>query len=477
MNLKTFFSSLFIISATCSAQISDKIAKGYHNPLIDHTFTADPTAIEYEGRLYVYGTNDQEQYFNAEKNSYEKIKTLAMISTDDMVNWTYHGTIPVGEIAPWIINSWAPSIASRIEEDGKTHFYLYFSNSGFGTGVLTSTSPIGPWSSPLSKSIVDADTPGLGDCKVPFDPGVMIDADGVGWLSFGAGKGRIARLGRDMLSFDSPFINPGPQHHFEANELNYLGNKYVYTYNIDWEDHSDWKLSDEIPPRCCMAYMTTTTPLDSASWKYENNYMNNPGECEGTGWQYANNHTHLHKYEGKWYLFYHNMMLADSRKIEGGFRSMCVDEIEVDEENAHISFCKAGNKGVSQIRTVNPFVRQQAETTSGTEGINFIQGSTLGDMIAKAATPFVKNGEARQSIIAIEGVDFGRKAKRILAMLKGKGTLTIHLDSVDASPVAVINSQSDQWKELKTKINISDIHTLYFKLSPGLEFNYWQAKR
>ena len=93
-----------------------------------------------------------------------------MMSTDDMVNWTYHGNIPVGKIAPWIMNSWAPSIVKRVEDDGKTHFYLYFSNSGFGTGVITATSPVGPWTSPLDKSLVDANTEGLGDCRVPFDP-------------------------------------------------------------------------------------------------------------------------------------------------------------------------------------------------------------------------------------------------------------------------------------------------------------------
>lgn len=61
-----------------------------------------------------------------------------MLSTDDMVNWTYHGLIDVKALSPWGIASWAPSIVSRIESDGKTHFYLYYSNSGAGVGVLTS---------------------------------------------------------------------------------------------------------------------------------------------------------------------------------------------------------------------------------------------------------------------------------------------------------------------------------------------------
>lgn len=45
-----------------------KLGLGSHNPLIDFQFTADPTAVEYEGRLYVYGTNDQQQFEQAERN-------------------------------------------------------------------------------------------------------------------------------------------------------------------------------------------------------------------------------------------------------------------------------------------------------------------------------------------------------------------------------------------------------------------------
>ena len=76
------------------------------------------------------------------KNSYEHIKSIVMLSTEDMVNWEYHGIIDTAKTAPWIYNSWAPSIASRVEEDGLTHFYLYFSNNGNGVGIITSTDPV-----------------------------------------------------------------------------------------------------------------------------------------------------------------------------------------------------------------------------------------------------------------------------------------------------------------------------------------------
>ena len=281
-----------------------KLEKTLANPLVDFNFTADPTAVEYEGRLYVYATNDQQQCDEKgpdSDNTYERIKTLAMMSTEDMVNWTWHGIINVEELAPWIYNSWAPSVTSRIEEDGLTHFYLYFSNSGNGCGVLTATSPVGPWSSPLEKSLVDRQTPGAEDCPHPFDPGVVIDDEGAGWLAFGGGGvGKIVQLGKDMTSLASRAAHIPTSYLFEASELNYINDTYVYTYNIDWQDHTDWDKDVPAPTHCCMSYMTTKTPLVTESWVYRDNYFNNPGE---NGFDYSNNHTHLHKYKGKWYLF------------------------------------------------------------------------------------------------------------------------------------------------------------------------------
>lgn len=67
-------------------EVSPKLAQGHGNPLLDFTFTADPTAVEYDGRLYVYATNDQQQYEAVGRdgrNTYEKIKSIAMMSTDD----------------------------------------------------------------------------------------------------------------------------------------------------------------------------------------------------------------------------------------------------------------------------------------------------------------------------------------------------------------------------------------------------------
>lgn len=355
----------------------------YNNPISSDFFCADPTSVEYNGRLYVFGTNDHEQFEIAGAdvdNTYEKIKSFVVFSTDDMVNWTYHGEINVGEIAPWITNSWAPSIVSRVEDDGKTHFYLYFSNNGLGVGVIHATDPLGPWDDPLGKPLISSNTPGLKDCPNPFDPGVVIDENGDGWLSFGGGKAssgtdfmpgsaRIVKLGDDMLSFASDFSEIPAPYFFEASELNVINDTYVYTYCSDWSDHSEqWPYDCPAPAGCGMVYMTTKTPLDPSSWEMKGECFVNPGI---SGFDYSNNHTHMEKFNGNWYMFYHTLSLKQGMGITGSYRSLGVDLINVDEENVTIEKTGGTKKGVKSVSPVDPFTVNSAAELNNTADIRY----------------------------------------------------------------------------------------------------------
>lgn len=353
----------------------------YNNPVSSDFFCADPTSVEYNGRLYLFGTNDHEQFEAAGPdvdNTYEKIKSFVILSTDDMVNWIYHGEINVGEIAPWITNSWAPSITSRVEADGKTHFYLYFSNNGLGVGVIHATDPLGPWDDPLGKPLISTSTPGLKDCPNPFDPGVVIDENGDGWLSFGGGKAsggtdfmpgssRIVKLGEDMVSFASDFAEIPAPYFFEASELNYINGTYVYTYCSDWSDHSEqWPYDCDAPAGCGMVYMTTKTPLDSSSWEMKGECFVNPGV---SGFDYSNNHTHMEKFKGNWYMFYHTLSLKRGMGITGSYRSLGVDMINVDEETVTIEKTGGTKKGVKSVSHVDPFTVNYAAELNNTADI------------------------------------------------------------------------------------------------------------
>lgn len=471
--------SMYSTADAQSLAETTKLATGNHNPILDFLFTADPTAVEYEGRLYVYGTNDHQQFDSVGvngKNSYEKIKSLAMMSTDDMVNWTYHGLIPTGELAPWIIASWAPSVDKRVEADGKTHFYLYFSNSGYGVGVLTATSPVGPWTSPLNKSLVDAHTPGLGDCTVPFDPGVVVVNDTLAYIAFGAGgHSRIAKLGKDMTSIDSQMMTLPTAFLFEANELNYIDSTFVYTYNMDWSKHQPWNFHGEAPTNCCMTYMTSKTPLVTDSWRYEHDYCDNPGLYDGM--DYGNNHTHLHKYMGRWYLFNHSQDIMRQHGTTGGFRCMTVDEIEVIEHPLDIKKVNMTRKGVSQIKALDPYKRVEAETVCATNNAHFEPSGEQGNMVAMVGSQQVTKISPDMAVLKVSRVDFRQGSKRMNLMLSGKGTVEIHEGSHTGRLLGKASVNSRDWRSVACSVKAKGEQDLVFVLRGGdLRFDYWACE-
>jgi arabinoxylan arabinofuranohydrolase len=452
------------------ANVSPKLTSNNGNPLLDFMFTADPTAVEYNGRIYVYATNDHQQYEKVGKdgkNSYEHIRTLVMMSSDDMVNWTYHGLINTAKLAPWSQNSWAPSITSRLEADGKTHFYLYYSNSGGGSAVLTSTSPVGPWSDPLGKNIVDRSVPGV-DVDAPFDPGVLIDGQGTGWLTFGGGtpktkympdNARIVKLGADMISLASKIAKIPAPYFNEASDLNFINGTWVYSYCTDWGERPEWPYSNiDKPTACNISYMTSKKPLDPDSWKYRDNYFKNTGDIN-VG-PMTNNHTHIFKFKGTYYIAYHAMYLQDYFGTKGGFRNAGIEAIQVDEGNdVTIPMLNATFKGPAQLNPLNPFVFQQAETTAGTSGqIEFETVGNPGNMVAK--------GKADKQCLMVRGADFSKHIpSKFEARVKGKGKIDIYVNNLKGTPLVSLVCDGKEWttlsKKIERKIN-KGVGNIYF---------------
>ncbi len=447
------------------------------NPISGCVYCADPTALEYNGRLYVYGSNDHQQFIaNGKKgeNTYGEIKSIVVFSTADMVNWTFHGTIDTKKLcAGWVSNpwyqgygvSWAPSVTWRSNEDGTEEFFLYFCNSSHGVGVLTASSPIGPWKSPLNKLLIHYDTPGANKqgTNANFDPGVTIDDNGVGWLSFG-GLGpstimpeaaRIVKLKHSMTEVDGSAVKIHAPYHFEANELNVINGKYVYTYCTNWaqRNDADWNTYKEEngisvgkPDMCVMAYMVSDNPSDPDSWVYKGVYGPHPGM--GTN----NNHSHLQKFKGEYYHLYHGAPLMEKMRAAGVidnncgiFRSLCVNAATVNEETQTIERVTPDLKGVDAIENLNPYELQEAETMATCGGIEYEdftniskngRVSSLGNDASRNLQVRMKPGSWTQ----LRKVDFGTEgASSIMLRAKGKGTVEFRFGRKGAKASVTFN--------------------------------------
>lgn len=436
------------------------------NPLLTYNLCADPTAVEYNGRLYIYGTNDQQELETTgdrTKNTYGKITQLVCISTADMVNWTFHGTIDVKAQSPWIATSWAPSIVSRVEEDGLTHFYLYYTNTASGIGVLTSTSPTGPWTDPLGKALINGSTPGRGEQSNIIDPGVCIDDNGVGWLTFGGGdpnrsgstlmpgNARIVKLGKDMISLDGEMkVIPAP-FHFEANELNYINGKYVFSYSGGWScNATDWnsyagKNGYSCPGNCSILAMVTDDPM-SGNWTYKGEILKNPGTF---GYPWGNNHSHLQKFGNNYYMTYHTQYLEGELGLSGGYRGIAIDKATVSESSCTIS-ASMTNGGPAMITANCPLANQrnEAEMLANCSDIKMVKSTSRYREIVVAG---IDDGDWTM----VRGMKFPEDARSLTVRLKGKGTIKVYKNRKGGTPLAV--GEFDNSKLEDFTINLSEV--------------------
>ena len=520
MYKKLFITVAFIAcSISLAAQTLATEFKGTSNgnPISPFVFCADPTALEYNGRLYVYGTNDHQEFIaNGKKgdNTYGNIKSIVVFSTADMVNWTFHGTIDTKKIcngwvtSPWYQGygvSWAPSVTWRTNpETGEDEFFLYFCNSSHGVGVLKANSPIGPFKSPLNKLMIHYDSPGAfpTGSSANFDPGVVVDENGVGWISFGGlndnGKilpdnARIAKLKPSMTEIDGKAVRIPAPYHFEANELNFIGGKYVYTYCSHWSrNDADWNaykaekgISASIPGGGTMCYMVSDNPLDPNSWVFKGAY--GPGVA-------GNNHSHLQKFKGNYYHIYHDhgSVLLDKMKSVGAvdasagdYRSICVVKATVNESTATVNPVTLSIEGCDAIDTMNPYELQQVETMATGGGLEYedFTNITKNGRINALGNDASLNMQVKMDAgdwTLVKKVDFGTTgASKFMLRAKGTGTLEIRAGRKGAKPSVTVDFSSTDMEDHVVELDPTKFQgtkTLYFLITSATDayLDAWQ---
>jgi arabinoxylan arabinofuranohydrolase len=342
-----------------------------------------------------------------------------------------------------------------------------------------------------------------------FDPGAVIDENGVGWIAFGGGdpqstgsklwpgNSRIAKLKTTMTGLDGAAVNMPAPYLFEASELNIIGGRFVYTYNTSWGDRPNWNTYEKrngqaAPSACSMCYMVTDTPLDPESWEYRGEYVPNEGSFSGLGADYGNNHTHLHKFNDEYYLFYHGNVLEKTMKgknaMDGsasGYRSLCVNKLTVDESTQKLNKVSMSKTGVSAIKNLNPYDLQQAETTANSGGVMYedykniekdTKISALGNDASRNLQVAMKTG----AWTMVRNADFGEEgAQSFKFIAQGTGTLEIRLDQKTAEPAATIEFSSSSMEEHDTNIDpapFKGVHDVYFVFTAAdkVQFDAWQ---
>lgn len=461
------------------------------NPLMTQRFGADPYAMVYGDRVYFYMTADAFEYDGAAgklgENTYSRIRSINVISTSDMVNFTDHGSIRVAGkdgAAAWARNSWAPAVAWK-EIDGKPRFFLYFADAGGGIGVLVSDSPTGPFTDPLGEGLITRQTPNCADVLWLFDPAVLVDDDGKAYLYFGGGvpegraadpgTARVVQLGDDMISLAGDPVRIDAPYVFEDSGIHKVGGKYYYTYC------SNWQVDPEGTARygfvnAEIVSMESDSPMGPFTLK--ETILENPGRYFGL---YGNNHHCVFSFRDNWYITYHTRVLEQAMGVELGYRCTHVDEFTMGEDGT-IGKIPQTLQGRRQLSYVDPYTQNRAANFAVMGGIACVASD---DGAKQYGSGNMALGEIDTGdFVVVKGVDFGEEApvkwSASVRNPKGEeGVIRICADGPDGTVLGYlpVTDPAEEFTEYTVFLDraVTGVHDLCLVFSgEGYELESWQ---
>lgn len=427
------------------------------NPLVQDIYTADPAPIVHDGRVYLFTGHDNDGSTDFNMTDWR------LFSSADMANWQHHGTPMSLKTFSWASNrAWAGQVASR---NGKFYFYVPVRNGKTGRmsiGVGVSNNIAGPYSDALGRPLVENDE---------IDPTVFIDSDGQAYLYWGNPGLYYVKLNNDMLSYSGginkvslttagfgtrPNNAQRPTNFEEGPWLYKRGNLYYMIYAAN----------------CCSEDIRYSTgPSATGPWTYRGVVMQHEGKS-------FTNHPGIIDFEGKSYFFYHNGALPGG---SGYTRSVAVESFNYGS-NGLIPEIRMTQQGPTQLKPLDPLVRQEAETIAWSQGIKTETCSEGGFDVTS-----INNGD----YIKVKGVGFGSNGgpktfSARVASGSGGGKIELRLGSTTGNVIGTCTVTStggwQNWATVQCPVSgatgTNDLFLRFTGSGSGdlFNFNWWQFK-
>ena len=422
------------------------------NPIVQTVYTADPAPLVYNGRVYLYTGHDEDN------STYFTMKEWRVYSTTDMVNWTDHGSPMSLTTFSWAsANAWAGQVVNR---NGKFYWYVPVTNRSTGRmaiGVGVSNSPTGPFTDAIGRPLVENNE---------IDPTVFIDDNGQAYLYWGNPNLWYVRLNTDMISYSGsvtqiPLTTAG------------FGTRTGNTSRPTLYEEGPWVYKrngvyyNVFAAKCCSEFIGySTAPGPTGPWTYRGTVMPTQGSS-------FTNHPGIIDYAGNSYFFYHNGALPGG----GGYtRSVAVEKFTYNADGS-IPTINMTTGGAPQVGTLNPYVRQEAETIAWETGVETEPSSEGGMNVG-----WIDNGDS----IKVKGVAFGGGATSFTARVASAtsgGRIEVRLDGVNgplAGTCTVGGTGGWQtWTTVTCPVSgATGTRDLYLKFTGGsgslFNVNWWQ---
>ena len=437
------------------------------NPIISNMFTPDPAPFVYGDKVYLFVDHDEEN------STYFHMKDWMLYSTDDMVNWTYLGTMITTETFAWAKHGDRAWASQGVERNGKWYWYVCCNTASGGDAlaVAVADDPQGPWTDAIGKPLAE----GFGF----IDPTVFIDDDGKAYLFWGNKGLWYGELNDDMVSFKNGYQEVPGYHDPECfGELQMKenwangGKKELMTQYEEgpWliKRNGTYILSypaGGVPEH--MAY--STAPTINGPWTYRGKIMD-----------LADNSFTIHggniTFQGRDFMFYHNGALPGG----GGFcRSACVEEFKWNDDGSFPLIPQTKEGIVTPVKNLDPYKRVEAETQSQCSGLkvdrnpgkdHFVTNIDDGDWIRVRSVDFKDCGQ--KAVVVVVGEQ------------KGKGTIEFYTDNMEGEPFCKVPVNRDNagfpTAAFTYLINtdVQGVHDVYIvfrcETPEPFTFNWWQ---
>ena len=305
--MQKLYSTLLImfISICVFAQKADTTFTIKGNPIITYKYTADPSAMVYKDKLYLFTGHDERP---APKDGYEMYEWLCF-STTDMLHWTEHPSpLNVKEFAWAKGDAWASQV---IERNGKFYWYAaveHATTPGKAIAVAVADKPEGPYKDALGKALITNDMTKATSIRWDdIDPTVMIDDDGQAYLFWGNTQCYYAKLKANMIELDGPIQTIDLPTFTEAPWIHKHGEWYYLSFAFEFPEKIGYAMSKKI----------------TGPWQYKG-ILNEVAGNSNT------NHQAIVDFKGKSYFIYHNGSINNDG---GSFRrSVCIDELHYNKD-------------------------------------------------------------------------------------------------------------------------------------------------
>jgi hypothetical protein len=422
------------------------------NPIVQTIYTADPAPLVYNGRVYLYTGHDEDN------STYFTMKEWRVYSSADMVNWTDHGSpLSLASFSWASANAWA---GQTIYRNGKFYWYVPMTvraTGQMGIGVAVSTSPTGPFTDAIGHPLVS---------NGQIDPTVFVDDDGQAYLYWGNPDLWYVRLNADMTSYSgSPTKIPLTTAGFGTRTGD--ANRPTLFEEGPWVYKRNGLYYIVFAAKCCSEFIAySTAPGPTGPWTYRGTIMPTQGSS-------FTNHPGVIDFNGGSYFFYHNGALPGG----GGYtRSVAVEKFSYNSDGS-IPTITMTTAGAPQNGTLDPYVRQEAETIAWSSGVETEPASEGGMNVG-----YIDNGD----YIKVKGVAFGAGATsfsaRVASAASG-GKIELRLGGTSGTVVGTCTVPGtggwQTWTTITCPVSgATGTQDLYLRFTGGsgslFNVNWWQ---